>query len=179
MFMYYATLKTNWTKSLRVGSLIAGLFFLAIGLAGFYYIDLASRIPFVGGYASQALGGVTIVAAVFVLIGLILTANGFRSKPTKLSIDEIKKLGLTGEQIKEAGAKPTIVVSGEGARPVLSSLELTILRHLSQGKNPDELTKVTGVDDSIISGKVSALTTQGYITQNRRLTERGFEAIQA
>jgi hypothetical protein len=97
---------------MRIGSLIAGFILLAIGLIillpTLYYYNLAvssaSQVG-LGGAASEALGGAYLGGVafgfIFTIAGIVLTANGFRRSITKISVDDIQKLGLTGQQIKE------------------------------------------------------------------------------
>lgn len=58
----------------------------------------------------------------------------------------------------------------------LSTLDRTVLEMVSQNKTADEIARSTGVSGSVVSEKVSNLTSTGYLSNNM-LTERGFEVL--
>ncbi len=99
---------------MRKASFLGGFLLLAIGVAGLYgylrfsdaasnslsksslvsgSIDQAANLPYIG--TSVGRGGVQgIVFGLITLAGLILFLNGLRSSGTKLSVKEIRELGL-------------------------------------------------------------------------------------
>ncbi len=99
---------------MRKASFVGGFLLLAIGLAGLdgYLrlsdtasgslsksslvsgsIDQAANLPYIGTSVSR--GGVQgILFGLIALAGLILFLNGLRSSGTKLSVKEIRQLGL-------------------------------------------------------------------------------------
>lgn len=64
-----------------------------------------------------------------------------------------------------------------GRRLKLSALELTILEMLSRKKDENEIANATGVSPPLISQKIGKLFEDGYITDGKYLTEKGFEAL--
>ncbi len=168
---------------MRIVSLVAGVILLGIGVFVLYFYFSSPLLGTVSNVSSSLglnVSAVLIIPGIFALIGLVLIANGFRSNPTKLTVKDVKELGLTGYQIKEAGSTkiPVVVTGSQILEKKLSSLELTILREISGGKNVDDLSKDTGVEPSIISSKIAGLSADGYLTQNNKLTEKGFETLQ-
>ncbi len=115
--------------NLRWFSLIFGLFLFTTSLMILYGINWATQTASqyggsqAGGQIGNALGGVTIATIIVFLIGFVLLVSGFRPKPTKLSIDEIRKLGLTGQQIANASKPPTSTILMQSTAPSLLTAE--------------------------------------------------------
>jgi len=132
--------------------------------------SLTPLIDFLGfPFAMLLFGGITIV-------GLVVFVDGFRSNATKLSMKEIKELGLTSKNVREA---PPAAPSGND-RPTdfhPTEMDITILRYLSEGKKPHDISKLTGVSEQVILSRMDVLRNQQYTTYQYRLTERGFEAL--
>lgn len=95
---------------MRPISLVVGLLFLIAGI--FFFFEL-TQVP---SYANQVagflgfggmVGGAYILPAGLVLIGFVLTGYGLTTPKAKLTVDEIRKLGLTGDNIRPTPAVQT------------------------------------------------------------------------
>jgi DNA-binding MarR family transcriptional regulator len=63
------------------------------------------------------------------------------------------------------------------SRSALTLLEKAILTNLSDGRSAEDIQKRTGVAPAIISQKIDLLHSQGFVTEGRHLTEKGFELL--
>jgi hypothetical protein len=137
--------------------------------------------------------GYTVVPVDLAVVGVYLTTLG-----ALLLFGAITVIGLgliigglatLGEREVVTVAQPTVVrevvvlnrpiPNGSIYTAAPSELDLTVLRLLSQGRNEGEIASVTGVALPIISEKITELYVEGYITEKRALTEKGFEAVPA
>jgi DNA-binding CsgD family transcriptional regulator len=159
---------------LSAGTVVAGVIAFVLGAVGLLQLYGRVMLPFDLAIVSvylTTLGALLLFGAIAV-IGLGLIIGGIAT------IDEPETVVVT--------PAPTVVrevvvnqpVPAVAAYPTLSELEVSILRLLSQGKTDAEMATATGVSTAIISEKVTKLYAEGYITEKRALTEKGFEAVQ-
>jgi len=166
---------------MRGGSLLAGLIVIALGAAGLSSMYGAVALPFLTPlinyldfqFALLLFGGITV-------IGFVVLADGFRGSETKLSVKEMKELGLTGKSAEAPAdpmvtAAPSSTVKADNFHP--TEMDITILRNLSEGKKPRDISKLTGVSEQVILSRMDVLRNQRYTTYQYRLTEKGFEAL--
>jgi Mn-dependent DtxR family transcriptional regulator len=59
----------------------------------------------------------------------------------------------------------------------ISDLELAVLRNLSQGRDEGNIAAMIGVDREKVHEEIVKLQALGYVTEERALTEKGFEAL--
>lgn len=76
-------------------------------------------------------------------------------------------------QVEYPGLKPSMT----DAQAVLTKLDMRLLKSLGAMKNVDELARATNVDVDVISRKLALLTRNGYITEGKELTEKGYLAV--
>ena len=159
---------------MSAGTVLAGLIVSALGLVGLMQLYGYTVVPFnlaVVGVYLTTLGALLLFGAITVVgLGLIiggLATLGDREVVTVGQPTTVREVVILNQPIPAA----TVY-----AAP--SELDLSILRLLSQGKNEGEIASVTGVALPIISQKITKLYVEGYITENRALTEKGFEAVQ-
>jgi predicted transcriptional regulator len=67
--------------------------------------------------------------------------------------------------------------SDKNTGPELSTLDLTILKELPEGKNLMQIASITGVSIQVIEERLHKLFTQGYLTDSHALTKKGQEAL--
>jgi hypothetical protein len=149
---------------MRAGTIVAGVIVFLLGLAGLAELFGEAFLPFSLAIVSAYLTtlGALILFAAITLIGLGLIIGGTVARPTV---------------VVASGVVATEPIGTRVVYEVLSDLELTVLRYLSQGKNASEVSNITGVANSTISEKITVLRTRGYITDKNTLTEKGFEAL--
>jgi hypothetical protein len=84
---------------MRWGSLILGLI-LMIPSVLVYAIgsDIRRNIPIIGQVLSDIFEITPLVILGIAILGFILVINGFRPVPTKLTVEDVQRLGLTGKQ---------------------------------------------------------------------------------
>jgi DNA-binding IclR family transcriptional regulator len=54
---------------------------------------------------------------------------------------------------------------------------MTVLRYLAIGKSADEIAHITGVAKTEVYRKVDELQAEGYVIDDNRLTEKGYDAL--
>lgn len=59
----------------------------------------------------------------------------------------------------------------------LTKLDVSILRNLGRTKDPNALASLMNVDVDVIANKISQLTSNGYITASKGLTEKGYITV--
>jgi hypothetical protein len=160
---------------MSLGTSLAGVITFFLGLAGLldYYghpvlpfsLTVIS-VLFTSAGALLLFGFITVIGA-----GLIIGGFVEGEEETKLTVRDLQKLGLTKKEV--------VVVPAGNQVPVetLSELDVVVLRNLSQGKDEQEISKLTGVSRVTIAEKMTTLYAHGYITEEHSLTEKGFEAL--
>ncbi len=76
-----------------------------------------------------------------------------------------------------AAITPTSGQPDSGNVANLSALELTILANLERSTDRKLLSEILKVDKQVVASKFDKLRTEGYITREDYLTEKGFEAV--
>ncbi|HEV2226355.1 MAG TPA: hypothetical protein VGR56_06070 [Nitrososphaerales archaeon] len=155
---------------MRVGSLVAGVITLAIGLFVIYETSVASGLFNFSSAIVEGINGFLIFGVALALLGLVLTARGFTTPPTKLSIKEMKELGVVG------GGQQKVEASGS-QKAALTPLALQVLTEISKGQDPVQVALDNKMDPSAISDKMADLRKFGYLSDANKLTEKGFEAL--
>lgn len=102
------------------------------------------------------IGGI-FVAGFFGLVGFVVIIFGLISSP-------------------QPSFTPSNVSSHR--RNEVSSLAKAILVGLPHGKTIEEVSRETGVDESVVVKKVQDLKSGGLLTEGGKLTQEGYEAIQ-
>jgi hypothetical protein len=159
---------------MSAGTVLAGLIVSALGLVGLMQLYGYAVLPFdlaVVGVYLTTLGALLLFGAITV-VGLGLIIGGLAT-PGAREVVTVNQPTLVREVVVLNQPVPS---SSVYAAP--SELDLSVLRLLSQGRNEGEIASATGVALPIISEKVTKLYVEGYITENRALTEKGFEAVQ-
>ena len=159
---------------MSAGAALAGLIVSALGLVGLMQVYGYAVLPFNLAIVSvylTTLGAVLLFAAIAV-VGLSPIIGG---------------LATLGKMEVFTVIQPTVVrevvvlnqpITTAAVYAAQSELDLSVLRFLSQGRNEREIANMTGVALPIISEKMTKLYVEGYITEKRALTEKGFEAVQ-
>jgi hypothetical protein len=159
---------------MSAGTVLAGLIVSALGLVGLMQLYGYAVLPFnlavVGVYLTTL--GALLLFGVITVVGLGLIIGGLAT----LGDREVITVGQPTLVREVVVLNQPVPTSGVYAAP--SELDLSVLRLLSQGRNEGEIASATGVALPIISEKVTKLYVGGYITENRALTEKGFEAVQ-
>jgi hypothetical protein len=101
----------------------------------------------------------------YITAGNLLTEKGFNS------LVQARQQGRLGGSEQDAGG-----VLAAPARE-LTSLDYTVLNQLQRERSEDSLSKLTGVDRRVVIGKLNQLYSEGYITEKKALTVKGFEAL--
>lgn len=135
----------------------------------------------------------TVIGAAFTAFGALTTP------PMKLTIKDVERLGLTGHTIKEAAigtAKSPEIESEDNPKPAppvpppggtrtetvpkirVSALARAILSDMPSGKTIEDISKETGVDESLVVQKVQELRTKGFLSDSGKLTQKGYEVLQ-
>jgi hypothetical protein len=151
---------------------VAGAIALLLGAVGLMQVFGSAILPFDLGIVSAYLtteGAILLFGAIAV-VGLLLMIGGLvtlgeRENPTVVQPAVVQQ--------------PALVAAQATTYPVLSSLELSILRFVSQGVKPGEIASKTGVSESLVREKIVKLRAEGYMTENNTLTEKGFEVLRA
>jgi predicted transcriptional regulator len=156
--------------------------------------------PYVGGFFGSELTNLLVVGLVLTALGVVFTAFGaLTTPPTKLTIKDVERLGLTGHTIKETAtgtAKSTEIKSEDNPKPApsvpplgdtrtetvprirVSRLAKVILSDMPGGKTIEDISKETGVDESAVVQKVQELKTKGFLSDSGKLTQKGYEVLQ-
>jgi hypothetical protein len=116
--------------------------------------------------------GAESLAAAFLIIGfsLIVGAAYLRSAASRtVQASEIPS-APTPESPVSTGAEDLVPYE-------LTKLDSYILRSLGNVKSEDDLARATNVDVDVIRRKLALLTRNGYITENRELTEKGYLVV--
>ena len=61
----------------------------------------------------------------------------------------------------------------------MSSLAIAVLNNLPHGTTVEAISSETGVEESIVAKKVQDLKTGRFLTEDGKLTQDGYEAIQS
>ena len=140
---------------MRAGLIVAGVLLLVIGFG--------LSLTIIGALIGIPIG---FIGFVMILVGLFTSGT------------KIVPVAQQQQQVVVVPSQPYVETPKKLERR-LSSLEIAILREISQGKSIDDLSKITGVDAAIISEKIGNLYVEGYLTRDRLLTEKGFEALKS
>src|SRR5437899_1549298 len=149
---------------MRAGTVVAGVIVFLLGLAGVAELFGEAFLPFSLAIVSAYLTtfGALLLFGAITLIGLGLIIGGMVARPAVVAASRVTATEPVGSRV---------------VYEVLSDLELTVLRYLSQGKNASGISNITGVANSTILEKITVLRSRGYITDKNTLTEKGFEAL--
>lgn len=155
---------------MRVGSLTVGIIFLAMGLFLIYETLAVSGLLNFSSALVEGINGFLIFGGALTFLGLVLTGRGFTTPPTKLTIKEMKELGVVG------GGQQKATASGS-PKAALTPLALQVLTEISQGQDPVRGALDNKMDPSAITDKMADLRKFGYLSDANKLTEKGFEAL--
>jgi hypothetical protein len=190
---------------MRIVSLAFGMLLLGFGLAIIYVVATVqsdvSQVPLSGGKASSLVGGGWIPGIATCLAGLIFTVYGLGTPPTRLTIDDIKELGLassssssvqTASSVQHPPAPPHVEKDSppppaapsppsppprkqlpEGMAPV----DVDILRLMSKGWSISKIASVAGMDREAVLNRARILVRDGYVTPESRLTAKGHDLV--
>ena len=170
------------------GSVVAGFIVLVLGAAGLLSV-FGYMVPPLNLASITILftrNGAILLYGAMAVIGIALMADAGsggsnKRKEDVLTVSEVQKLGLTD--------KPQVVLVGQAAQPAfagrtltilpseLSVLDLAILRRLSERQSRKEIARNTGVSENVVSERVDELRSEGYVTSEGELTQKGYEAI--
>jgi len=174
---------------MSAGTVFAGVIAFLLGAVGLLQLYGRAVVPVNLAVVSAYLTfeGALVLFGVIAIVGLGLIIGGLvtlgEEEPRTVVVEKAVQPSVVPPTVvvtqpvvgASSGATPTGVVTGY---PPLSELEFTVLRYVSQGKREDEIVRMTGVSREVISEKMTALYSKGYITDKHTLTERGFEALQ-
>ena len=120
-----------------------------------------------GGFSGFLWGGLAL-AALFFFGGIAVMVKSHEPSGSDITV------GVRSSGLPQAAPS----AAGSFGRREVSSLAKTILVSLPHGKTIEEISNETGVDESIVVGKVQNLKTGGFLTEDGKLTQDGYEAIQ-
>ena len=113
---------------------------------------------------------------------LLLAVNGYG--PLVISSHAVASLGLfNAEALLVLFAIAGVVSVAEGVRGgnstniINSGVKMDVLRHLSVGTRPDDITRITGITKEEVERQLVELRRQGHTTEENRLTEKGYDAL--
>ena len=150
------------------GELAVGLVFMLISFPIFFWsITAGALVSAYDGFTGWLWGGLAL-AALFFFGGIAIMVKSHEPSGSDITI------GVRG--IGPQRAAPT--ATGSYRMREVSSLGKTILVELPHGKTIKEISEETGVDESIVTEKVQNLKTGGFLTDEGKLTQDGYEAIQ-
>jgi hypothetical protein len=142
----------------KTGELALGIIFVLVGLPLLVIYLIGSTFPYVGPVFGYSFTNVGIIGGIILVLGIVLLADS-QSKPAPFT------------------QTYPMYETEHATSPALSRLDQRILVLLSNQMQPDEISNTTGVSRAIIEGKIALLYENGYITDGRKLTEKGFEEI--
>ena len=146
------------------GDVVAGVIVSFLGLAGLADIYGESVLPFHPSSIGILLSpfGALVVFAAMAAIGVALIIGGALDNRPEVIVRESK----TPVAVARSGTS--------GSHSALPDLDLAILRYVSQRKSEKEISDLIGVDNRIVSEKITKLRAEGYLTDKNELTEKGF-----
>jgi DNA-binding CsgD family transcriptional regulator len=139
------------------GSVLSGLIAMALGVTGIlgmygfitYPIPLAALVDFFG------FGLTFLMFAAIAVVGVIVI--------------------IEGSMTERIVAVPATAAMGRVV--AMTSLDLTILQLISEGKSAREISRITGVSRHEVEQRMSILRSEGYLTRDHHLTASGYDAI--
>jgi hypothetical protein len=150
------------------GELIVGMVFMLLSFPIFFFsITVGALVSAYGGFSGLFWGGIAL-GALFFFGGIAVMVRSHEPSGSDITIG-VRSSGPT----QAAPSAP----SSSGRRK-LSSLAKTILINLPHGKTIEEISRESGVDESIVVEKVQNLRSGGFLTEGDKLTQQGYEAIQ-
>jgi len=151
------------------GELVVGLVFILISLPIFFFSITAGALAAYAGFSTLFFWGGLALGALFFFGGIAIMVKSHESSGSDITV------GVRSSGVSQV-APPT---SSPIRRREVSILGKTILTGLPHGKTIEEISNETGVDESIVAEKVQNLKTGGFLTEDGKLTQEGYEAIQS
>jgi hypothetical protein len=124
------------------------------------------------------IGGLILVP---VNVAVLLAVHGYG--PLVINTHAVASLGLfNAEALLVLFSIAGVVSIVEGVRggpqnTSSSGLKMDVLRHLSIGTRPDDITRITGMTKEEVDRQLVELRRQGHTTEENRLTEKGYDAL--